>query len=163
MSNLTKLSCAMLVIWGFQTKIVLAHNSVLPKTSAPLEYSYKELVCLTLTVLGEAGGVTYTSAAEQRRVVYVVLARVKDRRYPNTICGVVSQRLQFQGYERVLEKPYPPSVVTHYIRVMKKILENKPPKLNWHATHFYGVKHKKPYWAKTKPIICSKWHCYLRA
>ena len=132
-----------------------------PKTSK-VEYSYAEIKCLTLTVLGEAGGSRYTSASEQRRVAFTVLKRVQLPSYPNSICGVVSQRKQFQGYTRITSKPYPALVTQHYMKVMRKLLESwDETNLNWKSTHFYGVQHKKPYWAKSKPIICSKWHCYL--
>ena len=50
--------------------------------------SDKELWCLATAVYFEARGESYRG---QVAVAQVVLNRVKDRRYPNTICGVVFQ------------------------------------------------------------------------
>lgn len=54
----------------------------------PIETSDKELWCLSTAIYFEARGESYRG---QVAVAQVVLNRVKDRRYPNTICGVVFQ------------------------------------------------------------------------
>lgn len=64
-----------------------------PQTGAyseikPLKVSDKELWCLATAIYFEARGEVYRG---QVAVAQVVLNRVKDHRYPNTICGVVFQ------------------------------------------------------------------------
>ena len=66
------------VILGTET----ANASLISKTSQP------ELFCLAQNIYYEARG---SSRADQMGVSDVVLNRVKDSRYPNTICEVVYQ------------------------------------------------------------------------
>jgi hypothetical protein len=47
------------------------------------------------TIYGEARG---CSAAEQEKVVWCILNRVDDPRFPDTIIGVITQPSQFHGY-----------------------------------------------------------------
>jgi len=55
---------------------------------APVEVSEKEQWCLATAIYFEARGESYRG---QVAVAQVVMNRVKDHRYPNTICGVVYQ------------------------------------------------------------------------
>ena len=57
-------------------------------TGSAMEVSDKELWCLATAIYFEARGESYRG---QVAVAQVVLNRVKDRRYPDTICGVVFQ------------------------------------------------------------------------
>lgn len=57
-------------------------------TGAVMQVSDKELWCLATAIYFEARGEVYRG---QVAVAQVVLNRVKDHRYPNTICGVVYQ------------------------------------------------------------------------
>lgn len=57
-------------------------------TGKALEVSDKELWCLSTAIYFEARGEAYRG---QVGVAQVVLNRVKDHRYPDTICGVVFQ------------------------------------------------------------------------
>ncbi|MBU1304982.1 MAG: cell wall hydrolase [Alphaproteobacteria bacterium] len=57
-------------------------------TGQPIEASEKELWCLATAIYFEARGESYRG---QVAVAQVVQNRVKDRRYPGTICGVVFQ------------------------------------------------------------------------
>lgn len=57
-------------------------------TGTAMQVSDKELWCLATAVYFEARGESYRG---QVAVAQVVLNRVKDYRYPNTICGVVFQ------------------------------------------------------------------------
>lgn len=54
----------------------------------PIEMDDKELWCLATAIYFEARGESYRG---QVAIAQVVQNRVKDRRYPNTICGVVFQ------------------------------------------------------------------------
>ena len=57
-------------------------------TGSAVQVSEKELWCLATAIYFEARGESYRG---QVAVAQVVLNRVKDHRYPNTICGVVFQ------------------------------------------------------------------------
>jgi spore germination cell wall hydrolase CwlJ-like protein len=57
-------------------------------TGQPLQIDDKELWCLATAIYFEARGESYRG---QVAIAQVVQNRVKDRRYPNTICGVVFQ------------------------------------------------------------------------
>jgi len=57
-------------------------------TGNAMQVSDKELWCLSTAIYFEARGETYRG---QVAVAQVVLNRVKDHRYPDTICGVVFQ------------------------------------------------------------------------
>lgn len=57
-------------------------------TSEAMEASSKEMWCLATAIYFEARGESYRG---QVAVAQVVLNRVKDHRYPSTICGVVFQ------------------------------------------------------------------------
>lgn len=57
-------------------------------TTEPIATSDKELWCLSTAIYFEARGESYRG---QVAVAQVVLNRLKDHRYPNTICGVVFQ------------------------------------------------------------------------
>ncbi|WEK03024.1 MAG: cell wall hydrolase [Candidatus Devosia phytovorans] len=60
-------------------------------TGTPMAASDKELWCLATAIYFEARGESYRG---QVAVAQVVLNRVKDHRYPSTICGVVYQNQQ---------------------------------------------------------------------
>lgn len=51
--------------------------------------------CVTSTVYGEARG---ESEIGQALVAQTVLNRMRDPRWPDTVCGVTAQRMQFEGY-----------------------------------------------------------------
>ena len=145
------------------TNIVVT-PSELPATK---KVSKDKLKCMTYAVLGEAGSKQYTSEHEMRRIVFTILNRVRDSRYPSTICGVVKQPRQLQGWERVKNKQFQPEVwgETRAI-VFKWIVYYHEKEPQWTATHFYGTAvrgHKVPYWTENKIFICSKWHCYGEA
>lgn len=57
----------------------------------------KDIESLAKTMYGECRGVM--SMMEQAAVAWCVLNRVDDNRYPNTVTEVVSQRMQFAGYD----------------------------------------------------------------
>ena len=54
-----------------------------------------DVVMVSQTVWGEARG---CSRVEQEAVVWCILNRVDDGRFPNTISGVITAKNQFSGY-----------------------------------------------------------------
>ena len=74
------------------------------KSTAPVAVEYDEAfiekwsdsaIYIAKTVWGEARGV---SAYEQEKVIWCILNRVDDSRFPNTIIGVITAPNQFHGY-----------------------------------------------------------------
>jgi spore germination cell wall hydrolase CwlJ-like protein len=66
------------------------------EVSKPLNYTYDELYCMAVVIYNEAGSNSCTD--EQRRMIgYVVLNRVNDTRFPDTIRGVLEQPGQYEG------------------------------------------------------------------
>lgn len=61
-----------------------------------LYYTAEDAEMIAKTVWGEARG---CSAEGQAKVVWCILNRVDDPRFPDTIEGVVTQPWQFQGYD----------------------------------------------------------------
>jgi spore germination cell wall hydrolase CwlJ-like protein len=59
-------------------------------------YTYDELYCLAVAIYNEAGS---NSCTDQQReyVGYVILNRVNDSRFPDTIRGVLEQPGQYEG------------------------------------------------------------------
>jgi spore germination cell wall hydrolase CwlJ-like protein len=75
----------------FQTE---AYAEEVPKSA----FGPRALECLALNIYFEARG---SNLADKVAVADVVLNRKKDRRYPNTVCGVVEQaKLDSNGHPR---------------------------------------------------------------
>lgn len=70
-------------------------TSVQPTQETPA-YTYDELYCMAVVIYNEAGGNECTDEAREL-VGYVVLNRVNDSRYPDTIRGVLEQPGQYAG------------------------------------------------------------------
>lgn len=84
------------------------------EATKPYIISYDDLVMLAKLIYGEASIVE--SKTEQAAVVWCVLNRVDDPRFPNTITEVVTQPYQFAGYS----EDYP--VYTKYLLLAEDVL-----------------------------------------
>ena len=62
-----------------------------------MEFSAEDAKCLTYTIYHEARG---ESLDGQYAVAEVVINRVKDPRWPDTVCGVVKERRQFSFFNK---------------------------------------------------------------
>lgn len=60
-----------------------------------IEHDIEELEMIAKTVYGEASGCSLT---EQAAVVWCILNRVDDDRFPDNITDVITQKNQFSGY-----------------------------------------------------------------
>ncbi len=120
---------------------------------APLvvEEPTQAIECLTLAVAYEAG---YESLEGQQAVAEVVLNRVRDPRFPKTVCGVV-----FAGSNRrtgcqftftcdgsLLKRRLPALVLESARRVAEDSLAGRTPLRAPGATH-YHADYVYPYWA----------------
>ena len=124
------------------------------------------VICLALNVYYEARS---QSTVEQIAVAQVVINRVNDSRYPNSICEVVKQgeknpdgtmkedRCQFSWYcDGAEDTPYNKKSWELALSVAKSVRDGKTTDLTEGATHYHAVS-VKPFWAKTlKKVIGSK-------
>lgn len=72
----------------------LPPSKVLPEEHFVDSFTEAELHCLALTIYGEARGET---AEGMKAVAFVVVNRVANRRFPNTVCEVALQPFQFEA------------------------------------------------------------------
>lgn len=77
-------------------------SAVLTSASVP-GAGVKELTCMTEAIIWEAGGESY---AGKKAVANVIINRTKSEKFPDTICGVVRQRGQFD-YHAIKRKSWP--------------------------------------------------------
>lgn len=81
-----------------QTQVVEkpVEKEVVVEVNKELNYTYDELYCMAVVIYNEAGSNGCTD--QQREYVgYVVLNRVNDSRYPDTIREVLEQPGQYEG------------------------------------------------------------------
>lgn len=121
-----------------------------------------QLFCLAQNIYYEARG---SSRADQMAVSDVVLNRVKDARYPNTICEVVYQgkqkpswkdptkmvmvrnMCQFSWYcDGKSDTPHDPEAWAWAVLVAYDVLQSRVPDPTYGATHYHAT-YVKPYWA----------------
>lgn len=95
----------------------------------------KELECLATNVYREARGEPF---AGQVAVAKVTLNRVKDERYPKTICKVVYQRYQFSWTAKYHNVVYDMNSLTAAITAITS-------KSKFKATHYHAT-YVNPRW-----------------
>tara|TARA_B100000768_G_scaffold153885_1_gene150311 strand:- start:4185 stop:4580 length:396 start_codon:yes stop_codon:yes gene_type:complete len=106
------------------------------------------LTCLALNLYFEARSEPLLA---QVSVGQVTLNRVSHSRYPNTICGVVTQKSQFSWFSDGLsDKPKEKAAWGRALALAELMLE-KPIKVTCvgKSTH-YHADYVRPYWAKAK-------------
>ena len=77
------------------TLSLLTNLSLIPIQTQEWQPDPNDVVMVSQTVWGEARG---CRRAEQEAVVWCILNRVDDSRFPNTISGVITAVGQFSGY-----------------------------------------------------------------
>lgn len=110
-------------------------------------FTADDAVCLAKNIYFEARG---ESVKGQIAVALVTLNRVKDRRYPNTVCGVVYDNKQFSWYNNGMPD-YPENhIVYERIALMASAMLSTETKLvdfTYGATH-YHADYVAPYWSE---------------
>lgn len=102
--------------------------------------------CAAATVYGEARG---ESELGQAMVAKVILNRVADDRWPNTICGVAAQHAQFAGYDRAQLRNLDNTAWRNAERITDAVLEGQfSPGRCGTATHFHNTTADSPSWAR---------------
>ena len=120
-------------------------------TQLPGNVSAESFRCLAQAVYFEARSEPFEG---QVAVAYVILNRVKDRRYPDNICGVVFQnekrrnQCQFSfACDGLSDNPYEKAAWNVARRVAGGTLTNASSDVTARSTH-YHAKYVHPGWAK---------------
>lgn len=134
------------------TKVASAGVIALPKISGK-GAGKKELLCLVEAIYFEARG---ENLHGQRAVAEVILNRVKSRRYPNTICGVVYQgaknlnRCQFSyACDGMPEHIHEHRAYDKAARLAREMLEKPGDSVTGGALYYHATS-VSPKWAKVK-------------
>ncbi|VAV87694.1 hypothetical protein MNBD_ALPHA02-943 [hydrothermal vent metagenome] len=135
-------------------------------TQLPGNVSAESFRCLAQAVYFEARSEPFEG---QVAVAYVILNRVKDRRYPDNICGVVFQnekrrnQCQFSfACDGLSDNPYEKTAWNVARRVAGGTLTNASSDVTARSTH-YHAKYVHPGWAKhLQPTLQVGSHIFYR-
>ena len=130
------------------------------------------VMCLALNVYHEARS---QSLVEQIAVAQVVINRVNDERYPDTVCGVVKQgeknpdgsmkedRCQLSWYcDGIKDTPYNKDAWELALSVAKSVHAGHTVEITGGATHYHATS-VNPFWAKTlKKVTRIGKHIFYR-
>ena len=129
----------------------------------------KQIDCLAKAMYFEASGESYDG---RLAVGQVVINRLKNYRYPKTICGVVYQTTKNNDNEKVYQFSWtnnPPKITNHFIwnqciELAKKsltnnVLHDKLAKLN--ALYFHEV-HVRPDWKNYRRVMQIGNHIFYK-
>ena len=124
----------------------------------------ESLICLALNVYHEAKNQSFMG---QVAVAQVVMNRVKDARYPNTVCDVVKQaetykykptipiknKCQFSWYcDGKSDKPEEPKACRDAMHVANGVYNGHIGDFVEGATHYHAY-YVNPSWAKVKKYV----------
>lgn len=138
-----------------------------PATGAPRSNAVSQQYrCLATAVYFEARGETRDG---QRAIAHVVLNRLKDPRFPDSICGVVYQnhnqpnRCQFSfACDGVSNKPRNTVAWRRALRVALETLAGTNDDLTKDSTHFHAA-YVEPQWAtQLKPTVKVGQHVFYQ-
>jgi spore germination cell wall hydrolase CwlJ-like protein len=126
----------------------------------------QELACLALNVYWEAGGET---ARGQAAVAHATLNRVASRRFPDSICGVVTQGMDGRGCQfhwtcdRRDDTPRSDAAFRRSLRIAADALANRSPDPTDGATYFVATRIGRPVWTArlTETAVIGN-HRFLR-
>lgn len=96
----------------------------------PEKYTEDELFCMAAVIYNEAGA-DACSDTHRRFVGYVVLNRVNDSRYPNSVREVLEQKGQYQGmgngvrFAKRYSNPTEKHAVERAYQIAREVLENR--------------------------------------
>ncbi len=143
----------------FMMTVLLLITGDLFASNLGLKKSEKELQCMALNIYFEARGEPVTG---QLAVAMVTMNRVKSKRFPSSICGVVWQRKQFSWtHDGRSDQPTDQKAwklakeiadFAYYKYDKLKTMSNGVLDLTKGALHYYAPKFANPYWAKHKQV-----------
>ena len=98
----------------------------------------KDVKCLATAIYHEANS---ESEKGQIAVANVIMNRVKSKKFPNSVCSVISQKHQFSWYGRTKHKYNDKTV-----NIAEKVLSNRVHDVTNGALYFHSGKNL--YWVK---------------
>lgn len=102
-----------------------------------------DIMCLAIAIYFEARGEPYMG---QRAVANVVINRVEDHRYPDTVCGVVFEKKAFSfTHDGKSDKMKNKKAKVKAMELSKLTLEGDL--LGITSTHYHAT-YVSPFWAK---------------
>lgn len=122
------------------------------------EFDFKEIRCLAKNIYFEARNST---VADKAATADVVINRVRDKRYPSTICGVISQGIkpgrkdcQFSwNCDGRSDNPVDnDSWIEAKTMAYNMYVYKKYRGISKGATHYHAT-YVKPYWAESKRMV----------
>lgn len=156
-----------ITIMSIITSLIVTQGGYAKETWPHLEILERDAECLAKNMYYESRN---QGIAGQLAVSAVVLNRVNDNRFPDTICGVVEQgptraswkdpkvrypikhRCQFSWYcDGKSDNPRNKELYKKFLNLSEAILYNEIPFLDiTDGATFYHADYVKPSWAKTK-------------
>lgn len=97
----------------------------------------KDVKCLATAIFHEANA---ESVKGQIAVANVIMNRVESKDFPNSVCGVISQKSQFSWYNKTKHK-----YTNETLAIARKMLNNRQDNTNG-ALFFHSG--KNPYWTR---------------
>ncbi|MCF8473362.1 MAG: cell wall hydrolase [Emcibacter sp.] len=136
------------------------------RTQLPSDISDESFRCLAQAVYFEARSEPFEG---QVAVAYVILNRVKDKRYPNNICDVVFQNEHYRNNcqfsfacDGLSDTPYEVAAWNMAQRVAGGTLKNTMGDVTARSTHYHAT-YVHPRWAKQlQPTIQVGNHIFYR-
>ncbi len=143
--------------------MLLTFDATASSTKTDSKKDQRELRCLTQNIFFEARGERTTG---QLAVAMVTMNRVKSKRFPNSVCGVVWQKRQFSWtHDGKSDNPKNnPSDKKSWKQAKKlaefiyykydtlKVRSNGALDFTRGALHYYAPKMADPIWAKSKEV-----------
>lgn len=128
---------------NLKTVSAKAQNNAKSTPVSSMGYDKRSAACLAEAMYFEARG---TGEKGMRAVGEVILNRAKDRRFPNTICGVVNDRCQFSytcdGHPEVYREKGQKAIAD---RLARELLTNRGADITNGALYFHAAR-LKPGW-----------------
>ncbi|WP_321395429.1 cell wall hydrolase [Emcibacter sp.] len=126
----------------------------------------EEFRCLAQGIYFEARSEPYEG---QVAVAYVIMNRVKDRRYPDSICGVVFQNEHMRNMcqfsfacDGQSDNPYEMTSWKVAVQIAQRVLTNTYSDITARSTH-YHADYVKPRWAShLRPTLQVGKHIFYR-
>ena len=123
------------------------------------KHDSKQVECLINNVYFESRG---ESKKGMLAVAYVTLNRVKDSRFPKTICGVVKQPRQFSWWNGKTPQVKEKDAYMQAERVVEGVLSGKLKDNTNSSTHFHSTR-IKPVWASRLSYTTTIGsHCFYK-
>ena len=135
---------------SFETESFVDLKKVAPIKPLKIDIVAGEYKCMAKTIYFEAGNQSYEG---KLAVGVVVMNRVKDKKYPNSVCGVIKQYKQFSWYwDGKSNEPFKNDPAwDESIQAAEEVLYDHDAVsvfLDDSSVQFYHADYVNPWWAK---------------